>query len=229
MNGCCRRAVSDILEARHEILTYEALATPRNERPLHQHLCFLEVDDPDGVQGGDRGDEDDANFEGEDALPGGAGDAANLVDEARLNPDFDYKPAWSVAEDEMDDVVHRTEETKRHLASKQKTGKQELLQTFMQDHRRAYAAVRTPRAPLRCSPLVHQCSALEAKGARERQEQLLKERKALDTGLEPQPAPSFRCLLPTEAQSRPLQTDELPRSPPRCRSGADRALWRLAQ
>jgi len=178
-----------------------------------QHLCFLEVDDPDGVQGGDRGDADEANFEGEDALPGGAGDAANLVDEARLNPDFDYKPAWSVAEDEMDDVVHRTEETKRHLASKQKTGKQELLQTFMQDHRRAYAAARTPRAPLRCSPLVHQCSAQEAKGARERQEQLLKERKALDTGLEPQPAPSFRCLLPTEAQSRPLQTDELPRSP----------------
>eukprot|EP00973_Karenia_brevis_P040039 5529239-Karenia_brevis.AAC.1 len=63
-----------------------------------------EHDDPYGDRGGDRSDTD-VEFEDDEKLPGGDGDADEAAAGA-LDTEFQYRPLWPLQEDEIQDIVH---------------------------------------------------------------------------------------------------------------------------
>ena len=190
-------------------LEYMAEARGR-PRPGQLHPD-AEQDDPDGVQGGDR-DDNDGEFEEEEKLPGGDGEAEDAAAESKLDPDFDYRPRWAVQDDEMEDVVHRKPDAERHARSKDHTAKKELLQTFLKDHVKAYASAAECRRPVRRSPNLSAHSSQDVQSARAQQSALFKSRR--DDGAAPasKNASAFP-RSPQAAQARPLRPEDLPRSP----------------
>ena len=109
-----------------------------------------EADDPDGVHGGER--PDDAEFEREDARPGGDADVADADGVgAQVDPELTYVARHLVAEDEVFDVVHRHDEAekqRRNLRSQ----KQDLFEKFLREHQASYQEARTPRCVVPIAP-----------------------------------------------------------------------------
>ena len=184
----------------------EARGRPRPDQ-LHPEA---EHDDPYGDRGGVR-DDTDAEFEDEEKLPGGDGEADEAAAGA-LDLDFDYRPLCPVQEDEMEDVVHRKCEAQRMARSKQPTAKKDLLSTFLKDHTNAYASVSRFRKTIRRSPNFNGHSADELRAAGARQKALIETRKEEVSRPVPQ-VRSQRSPSPKAARSRSLRPEDLPRSP----------------
>ena len=191
-------------------LEYMAEARGR-PRPGQQHPDAEDEHSEVGA-GGDRQDSD-VDFEGEDALPGGE-DARLEENEQDLQRDF--RSQYPVQdEDELREVVHRQEDAKKHMNSKQATAKKDLLQTFMAGHETSYDAASKAHAPRLCSPVLLVSNPQERKEASRRQKELLEARKpqkqpwaqhSLHQGAGP-------MALALEPRSRPLDEAELPPSP----------------
>ena len=190
-------------------LEYMAEARGR-PRPGQMHPD-AEQDDPDCAQGGDR-DDTDAEFEEDEKMPGGDGDAEDAAPDGRADPDFCYKPIWAVQEDEMENVVHRKDEAQRHARSKQYTPKKELMATFLRDHLKAYASISRRRRAAQRSPNFNDHSPHELQQAMANQKTLVEVRKGEDSRPAPSPS-STHAASPQEAVSRPLVAEDLPRSP----------------
>ena len=175
-----------------------------------------EADDPDGVHGGER--PDDAEFDGEDALPGGDGDASD-VDECRgqVDPEIKYAARHPVTDDQVFDVVHRYEEANKQRRNA-RSMKRELLDKFMKRHERTYQDVRRcfevapicPGDPPRADAAKHRADAYK-------QQEAIQEARAKEASATIQGQPGAAIQLCREAaalaQVRPLAANELPCSP----------------
>ena len=189
-------------------LEYMAEARGR-PRPGQQHPD-AEVENSDVEAGGDKLDSD-PEFELDDALPGGDAE----IEEQRVDVEKDYRPEFLINEEELHDTVHRTSDAQKHISSKQRTAKRELLDTFMKGHQSLYVAAEQSHAAHRCVPVLLKCTDQERKHASQQQQNLLDARK-------PQKQSCTQQLLhhsagamvsAQEPQSRQLDKAELPPSP----------------
>ena len=184
-------------------------------RPGHAH-ADAEAEDVADVTGGDARDSD-ADFEQDAALPGGDGQTEENEAEHTLDLDYDYRPKYSVMSDELGDIVHRRGDAEKHIKNKHNTGKKDILQAFMQDHKRAYATTQIPHQITQHTPATQVCSSEMRKQASQHQGALLAARKSeLEKPLEQGSSMTATNQTDTEQQdpqSRSLSADEIPRSP----------------
>ena len=194
-----------VLAARLEDMA-EARGRPRPGQP---HLD-AEVENCDVQAGGDRGDSDSA-FELDDALPGGEA----KTEDQYVDMERDYLPQFAVMDEEMQDTVHRPVDAQKHMKSKQRTAKKELLQTFMAGHQRSYAAAQQPHAVHHCAPMLLKSSDQERRDASQQQQKLLEARKTQNQLLAQQSLHRSANAMASaqEARSRRLDEAELPPSP----------------
>ena len=188
----------------------EARGRPRPGQPHPD----AEEEDHDGALGGANVDSD-VDFEKEDALPGcDSDDGDGAAEAAQPDVDMKYEPKWRVHDDELHDVVHRESDAQRWVKSKHAHGKRELMQTFLRDHRQAYASLSERRSIARIAPLLHCHSRVEKEHALKAQEALRNERSA-DAGhaKAAAAAPALSVPIDREAAARLLMADELPLSP----------------
>ena len=167
-------SAEEFLALRHAVLAarLEDMAEARGRPRPGQRHPDAEVENCDAQAGGDRGDSD-PEFERDDALPGGE---AKTEDQC-VDMERDYLLQFAVTDEEMQDTVHRTGDAQKHMKSKQRTAKKELLQTFMAGRQRSYAAAQQPHAVHRCAPMLLKSSDQERRDASQHQQKLLESRK----------------------------------------------------
>ncbi len=193
----------------------EARGRPRPGQP---HPDAEVEEHPECALGGDRQDSD-PEFEKEMALPGADGEVEEAAPDHALDLEWDYKAKHPVGEDELEDIVHRTGDAAKHIRSKQRTAKKELLSTFMSGHKSAYANARAVHKSTLCTPALHPSDPHTRREASERQRRLLEELRV--EGLNPDkevPPMSLAAIAATpdveqRERSRQLDPAELPRSP----------------
>ncbi len=190
----------------------EARGRPRPGQ-LHPEA---EADDPDCVIGGGANDDDRAEFDKEDALPGDGDEADKALEaDAAVDPEYDYRAYHLVQDDEMDDVVHRTGDTKAALKSKQDSIKKRMLQAFERYTLPMYKKALTKRVVE--PPAVRNAGATASEHAKAKAAQeALSKKRAAEEGSPATESPPTSCggdAGKGVEKSRPLRPDEIPRSP----------------
>eukprot|EP00973_Karenia_brevis_P081903 11355551-Karenia_brevis.AAC.1 len=149
-------------------------------------------DDPDGVQGGGRED-DDVRFDVEDALPGGNGQVDDQdVMPQTIDPELQYRAQYAVPDDQVFDIVHRLSDIEKHRCNS-RSQKRQLLDRFMNEHAAAYTAARHPHSVKPDVPGAGAAANTTADqlSARRRQQDFIEARKAEDMSPEATaPAPA---------------------------------------
>ena len=192
-------------------LEYMAEARGR-PRPGALHPEALQ-DDPDGLLEGEQ--PEDANFDCEDALPGGADYCEDHVEQQseQADPELNYAARYALDEDQAFDAIHRLEEAQRQRRSA-RSGKQKLFENFMQAQERSYMEASRPRGlrPQRIGDPASAGTTQDNAAARRRQQELQEARLAEETA--PRPSLQRRSKQPSAAgEVRKLGPERVPISP----------------
>ncbi|CAK0803316.1 unnamed protein product [Prorocentrum cordatum] len=166
--------------------------------------------------GGDRSDDDGA-FGLDEALPGEDSSAEERQEVADAREDREgMRPRWRLAEEEFDDVVHRTAAAQAAKSSRVGAHKKALMETFLQLQRRAYACVRQPCAVPERAPRLAAMTPADVQTAKKNQDAIREQRAAQDDNLEAAGADlpvAAAAFSDAPAPSRRLGPEDVPISP----------------